>query len=405
MPNRLADQNQPLLLQHARNPVHWWPWGPEAFEHARDTEPPRAALGGLRHLPLVPRHGARELRGRGGRRGPEPGLRVHQGGPRGAPRRGRRVHGRLPDAHRPGRLAHDHRHDPGQAALLRGHLHAPARQRPAHGPHGHGRAGGAVLAHGPVHGHGQRRGDIPPREPRPVPAVRRANRPRPGWTRPATISGRATTAITAASAGPPKFPLAPRAPVPHLRRHARVRDEGALCPRTWTWPCPPCAPCASAASGTTWSSASTATPRTSAGCCPHFEKMLYDQAMTAVACLEASQAPGAVGRDGSDLAATAADIFHYVRRRPDRGPRRVPVRRGRRQRGRGRPLLPLDPGRTDSPPWARTKGASGPGPSVAAPRATPATRPRAGPRDATLIHLAAPPVRPGPGRRDHARGF
>ncbi|GAA1100397.1 MULTISPECIES: thioredoxin domain-containing protein [Kitasatospora] len=34
MPNRLADATSPYLLQHADNPVDWWPWGPEAFAEA-----------------------------------------------------------------------------------------------------------------------------------------------------------------------------------------------------------------------------------------------------------------------------------------------------------------------------------------------------------------------------------
>ncbi|MFF0294498.1 thioredoxin domain-containing protein [Kitasatospora sp. NPDC004614] len=34
MPNRLAGATSPYLLQHADNPVDWWPWGPEAFEEA-----------------------------------------------------------------------------------------------------------------------------------------------------------------------------------------------------------------------------------------------------------------------------------------------------------------------------------------------------------------------------------
>ena len=32
--NRLADATSPYLLQHADNPVDWWPWGPEAFAEA-----------------------------------------------------------------------------------------------------------------------------------------------------------------------------------------------------------------------------------------------------------------------------------------------------------------------------------------------------------------------------------
>ena len=33
--NRLAGSQSPYLLQHARNPVDWWPWGPEAIAEAR----------------------------------------------------------------------------------------------------------------------------------------------------------------------------------------------------------------------------------------------------------------------------------------------------------------------------------------------------------------------------------
>ncbi|MBA3899752.1 MAG: thioredoxin domain-containing protein [Bacteroidetes bacterium] len=33
--NRLADESSPYLLQHAHNPVDWYPWGEEAFERAR----------------------------------------------------------------------------------------------------------------------------------------------------------------------------------------------------------------------------------------------------------------------------------------------------------------------------------------------------------------------------------
>ncbi|MGW7052577.1 thioredoxin domain-containing protein [Streptomyces sp. NPDC054887] len=35
MPNRLAHETSPYLLQHADNPVDWWPWSPAAFEEAR----------------------------------------------------------------------------------------------------------------------------------------------------------------------------------------------------------------------------------------------------------------------------------------------------------------------------------------------------------------------------------
>jgi hypothetical protein len=35
MPNRLINETSPYLQQHAHNPVDWYPWGPEALERAR----------------------------------------------------------------------------------------------------------------------------------------------------------------------------------------------------------------------------------------------------------------------------------------------------------------------------------------------------------------------------------
>ncbi|MEO7167583.1 MAG: thioredoxin domain-containing protein [Spartobacteria bacterium] len=38
--NRLASEKSPYLLQHAHNPVDWYPWGEEAFEKARREKKP-----------------------------------------------------------------------------------------------------------------------------------------------------------------------------------------------------------------------------------------------------------------------------------------------------------------------------------------------------------------------------
>jgi uncharacterized protein YyaL (SSP411 family) len=38
--NRLAREKSPYLLQHAHNPVDWYPWGPEAFERAKKEDKP-----------------------------------------------------------------------------------------------------------------------------------------------------------------------------------------------------------------------------------------------------------------------------------------------------------------------------------------------------------------------------
>ncbi|NLO24560.1 MAG: thioredoxin domain-containing protein [Clostridiales bacterium] len=39
-PNRLAREKSPYLLQHAHNPVDWYPWGDEAFQKAKTEDKP-----------------------------------------------------------------------------------------------------------------------------------------------------------------------------------------------------------------------------------------------------------------------------------------------------------------------------------------------------------------------------
>ena len=39
-PNRLVFEKSPYLLQHAHNPVNWYPWGPEAFSKAEREDKP-----------------------------------------------------------------------------------------------------------------------------------------------------------------------------------------------------------------------------------------------------------------------------------------------------------------------------------------------------------------------------
>lgn len=46
MPNRLINEPSPYLRQHAHNPVDWYPWGPEAFERAhRENKPIFLSIG------------------------------------------------------------------------------------------------------------------------------------------------------------------------------------------------------------------------------------------------------------------------------------------------------------------------------------------------------------------------
>jgi len=39
-PNKLINEKSPYLLQHANNPVEWYPWGDEAFEKAKSEDKP-----------------------------------------------------------------------------------------------------------------------------------------------------------------------------------------------------------------------------------------------------------------------------------------------------------------------------------------------------------------------------
>ena len=36
--NKLINESSPYLLQHAHNPVEWYPWGDEAFEKAETRQ-------------------------------------------------------------------------------------------------------------------------------------------------------------------------------------------------------------------------------------------------------------------------------------------------------------------------------------------------------------------------------
>ena len=40
MANRLANETSPYLLQHAHNPVEWYPWGEEALQKAKAEDKP-----------------------------------------------------------------------------------------------------------------------------------------------------------------------------------------------------------------------------------------------------------------------------------------------------------------------------------------------------------------------------
>ena len=129
MANRLAARDQPLPAPAQRQPGRLVPVGrrgPGPRPRARPADP---ALGRLLGLPLVPRDGARVLRGPRDRRLHERALRQRQGRSRGAARRRRDLHGGGAGDERPGRLADDRLPRPRRRPVLRRHL-LPARREP-----------------------------------------------------------------------------------------------------------------------------------------------------------------------------------------------------------------------------------------------------------------------------------
>ena len=103
--NRLAGSTSPYLLQHASNPVDWYPWGDAAFAAARERDVADLPVGGVRRVPLVPRDGARVVRGRRHGGVPERAFRRDQGRPRRAAGRRRHLHDGRAGDDRPGGLA------------------------------------------------------------------------------------------------------------------------------------------------------------------------------------------------------------------------------------------------------------------------------------------------------------
>jgi hypothetical protein len=50
--NKLINEKSPYLLQHAQNPVDWYPWGDEGFNKAKSDDNP-VSIHWLFYLPLV----------------------------------------------------------------------------------------------------------------------------------------------------------------------------------------------------------------------------------------------------------------------------------------------------------------------------------------------------------------
>ena len=303
----------------------------EAFAEAEAPRRAGAALGRLRRLPLVPRHGARVVRGRGVADVLNERLRRDQGRPRGAARRRRGLHGRPPGDDRPGRLADDRLPHPGRRAVLLRHLLPAGRsssqllaaRRPTPGR----TAATDVLAQ-----RGRRRGAAARRRPA-------------GGARPPSATTCSTQAVAALArefdarsggfGGAPKFP--PSMVLEFLLRHHARTGDGRRA-RRW-----PTRTCEAMARGGIYDQLAGGFARYSVDArwvVPHFEKMLYDNALLLrvyAHLLAATGDPLARAGRPRDRRLPAARPAHR------RG--RVRLRAGRRQRDgrRGRSPTPGRP--------------------------------------------------------------
>ena len=122
MSNRLINETSPYLLQHADNPVDWYPWGEEAFDEAAPEDKPIFLSVGYSacHWCHVMEHESFEDAATAALH--ERALRLDQGRSRGAARRRRDLHGRRAGADRARRLADERLPHAGRRAVLRRHV-------------------------------------------------------------------------------------------------------------------------------------------------------------------------------------------------------------------------------------------------------------------------------------------
>ena len=240
-PRRLVVALPPPARGEPRRLAPVGPRGAGEGEAGGQADPP---LDRLRGLPLVPRHGARELRGRGDRGADERALRQRQGRPGGAARSRPDLPARHPDHGAQRRLAAHGLPHAGPATVLRGHVlpsggqarHArllqaaarargrvphPARRsgRASAGDHPGDRAGGPGAEGG--------RSDRRRRAAARVPAAHRAlRRPERRLRRPAQVpqhDGARRPAPPRRARGRSRLPGERRA---RARAHARRRNLG-----------------------------------------------------------------------------------------------------------------------------------------------------------------------------------
>ena len=339
MANALAAETSPYLRQHQDNPVDWLPWGDDRARPRPRRGQAAARLHRLLGVPLVPRHGARVLRGPRGRPPDERALRLREGRPRGAARRRRHLHGggagddrataagRSTSSARPTRC----RSSPG--------TYFPPDAAPGHA----GLAAGARGDRRRVARRGATR------------SASRATRSPSAWAAPRCSSPRASRLPGRRPRRGRREPARPvRLDPGRLRRRAEVPAVlGAALPARRTASarcrCRRCGRWRAAASTTRSAAASPATPSTRTWTVPHFEKMLYDNALLARAYLHGWLVSG-----DETLRRMCEETLEFVLREL-RGPEGGFVLRPRRRlRGRGGQVLRLVATTTSSTRSTRT---------------------------------------------------
>ena len=120
--NRLAREKSPYLLQHAHNPVDWFAWGDEAFEKARvENRPIFLSIGysTCHWCHVMERESFEDEKVAAFLNA---AFRQHQGGSRGAARRGQDLHDLRAGHDRLRRLAAECLSHAGTEAVFRRHL-------------------------------------------------------------------------------------------------------------------------------------------------------------------------------------------------------------------------------------------------------------------------------------------
>ena len=286
--NHLRGEKSPYLLQHAGNPVDWYPWGEEAFDRARHEDKPiflSIGYSTCHWCHVMERESFEDPEVAGLMNA---ALRVHQGRPRGAAGPRPALHGGQPDAHAAAAAGRSPIvMTPEAKPFFAAHLH-PARE--PFGRAGHARARAADRAslwknrrdRGALPRRLDRRGDragrgcAPQRGGRFDRGLARARRPRPLASHFDAEHGGFGSA--------PKFPMA--TVYPFLLRSWKRTGDAAPARHGREDASPPCATAA------IYDQLGFGFHRYSTDrewLVPHFEKMLYDQALLAMAYTEASR--------------------------------------------------------------------------------------------------------------------